>query len=139
MADDPPAATPHILYLDDDKTLVFLVRRLLERRGYRVTGFTSQAEAIDALRAFPAGFDLLLTDFNMPGMSGLEVAKAALEINPLLPVAVASGYISDQLHADAMAAGVREVIFKANAVESFCEAVDRLVRSENCGRRDQPS
>jgi signal transduction histidine kinase/CheY-like chemotaxis protein len=130
MADDSSAVPHHILYLDDDDTLVFLVRRLLERRGYRVTAFTSQTQAIDALRADPEGFQLLLTDFNMPGMSGLEVAKAALEINPHLPVAVASGYITDELQAEAKAAGVREVVFKTDAVEAFCEVVARLVRSE---------
>ncbi|MDP2251018.1 MAG: ATP-binding protein [Hydrogenophaga sp.] len=130
MADDSSAPPHHILYLDDDDTLVFLVRRLLERRGYRVTAFTSQTQAIDALRADPEGFQLLLTDFNMPGMSGLEVAKAALEINPHLPVAVASGYITDELQAEAKAAGVREVVFKTDAVEAFCEVVARLVRSE---------
>ncbi|WP_332743738.1 hybrid sensor histidine kinase/response regulator [Hydrogenophaga sp.] len=130
MADDPSAVPPHILYLDDDDTLVFLVRRLLERRGYRVTAFTSQTQAIDAVRASPTGFQLLLTDFNMPGMSGLEVAKAVLEINPQLPVAVASGYITDELQAESRAAGVREVVFKTDAVEAFCEVVARLVRSE---------
>jgi len=130
MAEDSPQVPHHILYLDDDDTLVFLVRRLLERRGYRVTTFTSQTQALDAVRAEPDGFQLLLTDFNMPGMSGLEVAKAALAINPLLPVAVASGYITDELQAEAKAAGVREVVFKTDAVEAFCEVVARLVRSE---------
>jgi len=130
MSDDASAVPPHILYLDDDDTLVFLVRRLLERRGYRVTAFTSQTQAIDAVRASPDGFQLLLTDFNMPGMSGLEVAKAVLQINPHMPVAVASGYITDELQAEAKAAGVREVVFKTDAVEAFCEVVARLVRSE---------
>jgi two-component system cell cycle sensor histidine kinase/response regulator CckA len=130
MAEHPSAVPPHILYLDDDDTLVFLVRRLLERRGYRVTAVTSQTQAIDAVRASPEGFQLLLTDFNMPGMSGLEVAKAVLDINPNLPVAVASGYITDELQEEAKAAGVREVVFKTDAVEAFCEVVARLVRSE---------
>jgi two-component system cell cycle sensor histidine kinase/response regulator CckA len=126
MADAPPADQRHILYLADDDTLVFLVRRLLERRGHKVTAFTEQREVIEAVRGNPGGFDLLLTDYNMPGMSGLDVAKAVLAINPALPVAVASGYITDELQAQAMAAGVREVVFKTDAVESFCEVVARL-------------
>ena len=127
MPDPGDAPTPHILYLDDDDTLVFLVRRLLERRGYRVTAMLNQQEAIDAVQANPTGFDLLLTDFNMPGMSGLDVAKAVLAINPALPVAVASGYITDELQVNALAAGVREVVFKTDAVEDFCAMVARLV------------
>ena len=127
MSDSSESPPRHILYLDDDDTLVFLVRRLLERRGYRVTTMLNQQDAIDAVSADPQGFDLLLTDYNMPGMSGLEVAKAVLAINPALPVAVASGYITDELQADALAAGVREVVFKTDAVEDFCAMVARLV------------
>jgi len=126
MAEDPSAPARHILYLDDDDTLVFLVRRLLERRGHRVTAFTDQREAIEAVRQQPTAFHLMLTDYNMPGMSGLEVAREVLALSPSLPVAVASGYITDELQAEALAAGVREVVFKTDAVESFCEVVARL-------------
>ncbi|HEX5739102.1 MAG TPA: ATP-binding protein [Hydrogenophaga sp.] len=126
MAEDPSALARHILYLDDDDTLVFLVRRLLERRGHRVTAFTDQREAIEAVRQQPEAFHLMLTDYNMPGMSGLDVAREVLALSPALPVAVASGYITDELQAEALAAGVREVVFKTDAVESFCEVVARL-------------
>ncbi len=127
MAEDTTAAPRHILYLDDDDTLVFLVRRLLERRGYKVTGLTDQQQAIDAVRAQPHEFHLLMTDYNMPGMSGIDVARQVLALNPGLPVAVASGYISDELKAEALAAGVTEVVFKTDAVDAFCEVVARLV------------
>ncbi len=127
MSDTPGAEPRHILYLDDDDTLVFLVRRLLERRGYKVTAFCDQQEAIDAVRAAPQSFHLLMTDYNMPGMSGIDVAREVLAINPGLPVAVASGYISDELQAEAAAVGVAEVVFKTDAVEAFCEVVARLV------------
>jgi len=110
---------------------VFLVRRLLERRGYKVTGISDQQQAIDAVRAAPGSFDLLMTDYNMPGMSGVDVARAVLAIRPDLPVAVASGYISDELQAQAEAAGVTEVVFKTDAVEAFCEVVARLVTPKN--------
>lgn len=127
MAETP--AQRHILYLDDDDALVFLVRRLLQRRGYQVTAFTDQAQAIAAVRANPQGFDLLLTDHNMPGMSGLDVARAVLALNPALPVALTSGYLSDELQAQALNAGVREVVFKTDAVDAFCDVVARLLRS----------
>jgi CheY-like chemotaxis protein len=117
-----------VLYLDDDDTLVFLVRRLLQRRGYEVSAFCDQKEAIDAVWANPQGFDLLLTDYNMPGMSGIDVAREVLAINPRLTVAVASGYINEELEQKAAAVGVREVVFKTDAIESFCDVVQRLVQ-----------
>ena len=124
---EPTMSAPHILYLDDDETLVFLVSRLLERRGFQVAAFGVQEEALQALRAQPDGFALLLTDFNMPGMSGLDVAREALAVSPRLNVAVASGYITEELQAEARAIGVREVIFKTDAVEDFCDVVGRLI------------
>jgi signal transduction histidine kinase/ActR/RegA family two-component response regulator len=126
-----PAHTPevgqHILYLDDEEALVFLVKRLLTRRGYRVSGYIMQDEALAALRADPGSFDLVLTDYNMPGMSGLDVAAEVHAIRGDLPVAIASGFVDENLRARASAAGVRDLIFKANAVEEFCDVVQRLL------------
>ncbi len=84
--------------------------------------------ALAALAADPASFDLLVTDFNMPGMSGLDVARQARLIRADLPVAIVSGFIDEALHNEAAGAGVRELIFKADVAEDFCEAVARLVK-----------
>jgi CheY-like chemotaxis protein len=115
-----------ILYIDDDEALVFLVKRLLTRRGYRISAHTDQNEALAALRADPAGFDLVVTDFNMPGMSGLDVARQVRAIRADLMVAVASGFIDDTLREQAIEAGARELILKAEAVEDLCEVFARL-------------
>ena len=115
-----------ILYIDDDESLVFLVQRLLDRRGFRVSGYVNQREALEALRADPLRFDLVVTDYNMPGMSGLDVAREVRAVRADLPVAVASGFISEELREQAGGAGVRELIFKADTVEELCEAFARL-------------
>ena len=119
----------HILYLDDDEAIVFLMTRLLQRQGYKVSGYTDPREALAALRERPGEFDLTVTDYNMPGMSGLEVAQALKAIRADLPVALASGYITEELRTRAQAAGVRELIFKPNTAEDFCAAVARLVHT----------
>jgi DNA-binding NarL/FixJ family response regulator len=61
----------------------------------------------------------------MPGMSGLDVARAVREIRADLPVIVVSGFIDETLRAKVADAGVRELIFKATAVEDFCAVVQR--------------
>ncbi len=118
-----------ILYLDDDEALVSLMKRLLERRGYHVSDHISQEAALAALRADPMAFDLVVTDYNMPGMSGLDVAREVKAIRADLPVAIASGFIDEDLRAQAGAVGVIEVIFKADAVEDFCNVVQRLIEA----------
>jgi PAS domain S-box-containing protein len=115
----------HILYIDDDEAIVLLMTRLLERQGYRVSGYTDAVSALAAVRTDPGQFDLAVTDYNMPGMSGLDVARAIKEIRADLPVAMASGYITDELRQQAPMAGVSELIYKPNSVEDLCEMVAR--------------
>jgi PAS domain S-box-containing protein len=121
----------HVLYLDDDESLVLLITRMLERSGYRVTGYTEPAHALQALRADPGQFDLVLTDYSMPGMSGLDVAREVSRIRPDLPVAVTSGFITDELRDKAPAAGARHLIYKPNSVDELGETVQRLLDQEN--------
>ena len=116
-----------ILFLDDEEALAFLARRALERDGYRVSAFTKTEEALEELRARPDEFDLVVTDLNMPGRSGLEVAKEIRALRPDLPVVLASGYVTQEVHAQARAAGVRDVIYKPNAVDELARTVGRVL------------
>ncbi len=116
----------HVLYIDDDEALVILISRLLQRRGYRVSAYAEAGEAMAALRAAPDDFDLVVTDYNMPGTSGLTVARTVREIRADLPVAMASGYLTSDLRTQALAAGVRELIQKPDTVDGLCDTVARL-------------
>jgi len=115
-----------ILYIDDDEAQVFMLKRMLERWGYRVSAYLEQREALAVLLA-GAHFDLVVTDFNMPGMSGLEIARTIRDARPGLPVIVVSGYITDELRTEAAAAGVRELIAKPHEVEELRDVVQRLI------------
>jgi PAS domain S-box-containing protein len=129
----PRGRDQHVLYLDDDEALVSLVSRMLARQGYRVSGYTLANEALDAVRADPGGFDLVVSDYNMPGMSGLDVARELRGIRPDLPVAVTSGYITDELREKAPLAGVRHLIYKPDTVDELCEVVRRLTSEADAG------
>ena len=120
----------HILYIDDDESLVFLVTRLLERRGCKISGYVDSRQALAALRANPASFDIVITDYNMPGLSGLDVAREVRTIRSDLPVAIATGFMDEKLRANAESVGVKEVVLKANDPEDLCDAFIRLARNE---------
>ena len=134
VADAAPASVDgqgkHVLYVDDDASIVFLVSRLLEKAGYRVSGFDRGAAALEAVRADPEAFDLIVTDFNMPGLSGLQVAEELRRIRPGLPVVIASGYITGELTAGARAAGVRQVVYKPDTVDELCRTIRQLLPIE---------
>jgi len=125
----------YVLYVDDDESIVFLMKRLLERKGFHVSGFTKQEDALAAVRADPGQFNLAVTDYNMPGMSGLEVARALRQIRADLPIVMASGYITEELRAQAPAAGVSELVFKPDTVGELCDAVERQVQAQRRNRK----
>jgi PAS domain S-box-containing protein len=129
-ANTPAAALPgpHIVYIDDYEAMVFLVRRLLVKLGFRVSTFGSGEAALAWLRAQPQeAVDLLVTDQNMPGMSGVQVARAVAQCRSGLRVAVVSGHVNDALLADAAAAGVVQVLAKQNSVDALGEAIRALL------------
>lgn len=105
---------------------MFLMKRLLERKGYRVGSYTDARGALQAAQQDSGDFDLAVTDYNMLGMSGLDMASALREIRADLPVALASGYIDEELHGKALATEIRTVIYKPGTVDELCEAVSRL-------------
>ncbi|BDT67681.1 sensor histidine kinase RcsC [Comamonadaceae bacterium OS-1] len=131
-AEPAPAASTqvlgkHVMYVDDDHALVFLVERVLRRHGFRVSGFSDPNKAAAELRANAGAYDLLVTDFNMPGYCGVDLVREAQRIRPDLPVALASGYITAEIEQSAIAEGVKALIHKPNDVEELCATVQRLI------------
>lgn len=128
----------HVMYVDDDQALAFLVERALSRRGYRITTFTDPQHALQALRAQPDGFDLLVTDYNMPGFSGIDLLREAKAIRPGLPVALASGYVTAEIEYSAIAEGASALIRKPNGVDELVDVVQRLVLGKVRARQGDP-
>ena len=116
-----------VIYVDDDEAMVVMVERLLENGGYRVQTFNDARLAIAHVREHPRDVDLLVTDYNMPACSGIELARELSCIRPDLPVLLSSGYITDELRAEARAAGVRELLEKENSFEELCPLVARIL------------
>jgi signal transduction histidine kinase/ActR/RegA family two-component response regulator len=112
-----------IIYLDDDEVMGLMVERLLTRAGWRPSIHTSAQSALAAVRADPRGCDLLVTDFNMPELSGLEVCRQLAALRPGLPVLLISGYIFDELPEQARRAGVRALVRKQHVLEELVPAI----------------
>jgi PAS domain S-box-containing protein len=116
-----------VLYVDDDETMVLMVEQLLSRAGFRVSTFHSAMEAVDAVRERPEAFDFVVTDFNMPECSGIDVAQELARIRPELPVIISSGYITDDLRTMAQLVGVRGLLEKQNTFDELCPLVAQVL------------
>jgi PAS domain S-box-containing protein len=123
----PAGRGQRVLYLDDEASLVHLTARLLTRAGYEVEGFTRPAEAIAAFAADPRRFDVVVSDMNMPTATGLSVAADLLRLRPDVPVALISGFVTDELVSRAEALGVKAVLFKPNLTRELAPLISRLL------------
>jgi CheY-like chemotaxis protein len=118
-----------VMVVDDERPLVALAEETLAALGYEPAGFDSSRAALEAFRAEPGRYDLVLTDETMPDMSGLELAGEILRVRPGLPIVLMSGYSGAQLAERASAAGVAQLLRKPLVARDIAEALWRVLRS----------
>jgi CheY-like chemotaxis protein len=99
-----------VLVVDDEVVVLTVLREALRRGGYRVTTAASAEEAIDLMRK--RRFDLVLTDKNLPGASGLEVLRVARTLDPAPAVVLITGYSSYDSAVEALDIGAQDYIEK---------------------------
>jgi PAS domain S-box-containing protein len=129
-AEAPESAAPGLLralYIDDDEVMVLMVERMLQRAGFQVTTETDAAAALARLRADPEFTDVVVTDYNMPYVSGFDVATGVAAIRPGLPVVLSTGFVSDALRKQAAELGIRAVLQKENSLEELAPLLRRLL------------
>lgn len=110
-AGSPIIPTGHeVLVVDDEVVVQKVLREALRRGGYRVTSAASAEEAIDLMQK--RRFDLVLTDKNLPGASGMEVMRVARSLNPAPAIVMITGYSSLDSAVEAMDIGAHDYIEK---------------------------
>ena len=153
LADEAPAQLPvtvaaahhtergagqHVVYLDDYPAMVLMVCATLQTRGYRVTGFEEAGAALAFIRTHVHDIDLVVSDYNMPEHSGLEVAREIRRLRADLPVILASGYLTDELRESAAEAGVRGLFDKPRGIDDMCGMIADMLRPGPPGPADTP-
>ncbi|MGE0330474.1 MAG: ATP-binding protein [Ramlibacter sp.] len=123
----------HVVYLDDYPAMVLMVRATLQARGYRATGFEDAGAALAFIRANARDIDLVVSDYNMPEHSGLEVAREIRRLRPDLPVILASGYLTDELRESAAEAGVRGLFDKPRGIDDMCAMIAGMLHPDPPG------
>ncbi|MDD5170674.1 MAG: PAS domain S-box protein, partial [Syntrophales bacterium] len=112
-----------ILYVEDERLLADLGNRLLSSLGYDVTFFTDSSEALEAFKADPGGFDLLITDMTMPHMSGSELSKEILKEKSALPIILCTGYNEYMNEKKAAKLGIKKFIMKPLSRKELASAL----------------
>jgi PAS domain S-box-containing protein len=96
-----------ILYIDDEDALCTISKVILSNAGYFVTTFSDSTKALEAFKASPQIFDLVITDQTMPGITGYELSKEMLAIRNDVPIILCTGYSKTIDESIASYAGVK--------------------------------
>jgi PAS domain S-box-containing protein len=92
LASRVPRGDEHILIVDDEKALCKMMAEMLKKQGYQVQHRSDSREALALFRSATDKFDIVITDMDMPNMSGLRLRNEIAAINPEVPVLVCTGY-----------------------------------------------
>lgn len=125
-----PGGTERILLVDDEKPIIDMESRVLERLGYKVDAFTSSPEALRRFEADPNAYDLVITDMSMPKVTGEVLARRILAIRPDIPVLLCTGYTELIREERARAMGIFAVLPKPLAVEILARTIRRAVEGK---------
>jgi signal transduction histidine kinase len=125
-----PKGSERILVVDDERTVAFTLSKMLSALGYECIAVNSSEEALKIYRNDPNSFDLLITDWTMPGLTGDRLAKKVNEIRTDAKVIIYSAFSGEIDHVKFRANGIRDALEKPISMENLANAV-RIVLDES--------
>jgi PAS domain S-box-containing protein len=138
--DEPPAELPggreHVLAVDDEGALARLLARRLRGLGYEVTVLEDSLEALEVFRANPSLFNLLLTDQQMPKMTGVQLAEACWRVRSDVPAVIMTGYSETLSPERALELGFSSLLAKPVSLMALAEAVREAIDAHRRKRRN---
>lgn len=116
-----------ILFVDDEEMVVELAQEFLKMLDYTVTAFTDSTEALDVFSSEPSRFDLVITDQNMPRLTGLNLARNLLKVRSNIPIILCTGDSGSTSLEMAKESGIREFLKKPFTIDELAGAIRRAL------------
>ncbi len=122
-----PVGTEHILFIDDEESLINMGKQLLVSLGYTVTSRINSIEAFELFKNRPNDFDLVITDLTMPNMAGDELASKIMAIRPQIPVIICTGFSTRITEEKAKKMGIKAFIMKPLIKKDIAETLRQVL------------
>ncbi|MFH7319766.1 response regulator [Desulfurivibrio sp. D14AmB] len=120
-----------LLLVEDDELLRNSLELFFENEGCRLLARESAEEGLDILRRQP--FDVVITDFRLPGMNGLDFLRALQELQPAAQKILLTAYMNETVLAEAFRLGVHEFIEKPLSTDDVEDALVRILNRRGGG------
>jgi len=130
MVDQIPGGSEHILLVDDEKTIVYMIKLMLESIGYKVTARTSSIEAYEAFENQPDKFDFIITDQIMPNMTGELLARKISKIRLDIPIILCTGFSEFMDKKELKQSGIDGVVLKPVLKSELAQAIRKVIKGQ---------
>jgi len=121
----------HILFVEDEEALARLGEEAMRGLGYDVTVRTNSVEALEAFRADPFRFDVVVTDQTMPKMTGEALSRELLQIRSDVPIILCTGFSHSMTQEKAQAMGIRAFLLKPLLIKGLGRTLQEVLTSKN--------
>jgi signal transduction histidine kinase/ActR/RegA family two-component response regulator len=122
-----PCRQERLLFIDDEPALVHMGHAVLTQLGYDVTTCTSGVEALAAVQAAPHHFDLVITDYTMPQMTGDVLTRALRRLRPDIPIILETGFSHTIDAEQAAALGIDAFLLKPWTVRELARTIAQVL------------
>ncbi|MGD0397957.1 MAG: PAS domain S-box protein [Syntrophobacteraceae bacterium] len=129
QGEDPlPRGSERILFVDDEPAVMAMATRLLEHLGYKVTSQTNSVNALEVFLSSPDEFDLVITDYTMPKLTGIDLAREVRRIRPDMRIVLCTGF-SEKITPDGVKELGMELLMKPYSVREISEVVRKILEA----------
>ena len=127
LSEPLPTGHGRVLVVDDEKSIVDMVKEMLETLGYEAVPRYSSTDALEAFRARPESFDLVITDMTMPHMTGIDLTKEILMIRPHTPLILCTGFSETVDQNKIKPLGIKKLLMKPVSMRDLAVAVNEIL------------
>jgi len=120
-----------VLVVDDETQITFMLKYMLEELGLSSEIFNCPATALEAFRSDPDKYCLVITDQNMPQITGSELSIKILEIKPDIPIILNTGYSPVVSKKEALKMGIKEFMMKPITISDLSIIIERAMKNNN--------
>jgi two-component system, cell cycle sensor histidine kinase and response regulator CckA len=117
-----------LMLVDDDLDSLKSLHRALTLHGFEADQFENPSEALNTYEK--DRYDIIVTDFKMPDMNGLSLARAIREVNPKAKIVLFSGYIDTKLLDLAVNENIDRIFHKPIPIEEFFQSIEHLINNK---------
>ncbi|MGD9158498.1 MAG: response regulator [Desulfobacteraceae bacterium] len=125
----PVGGKEHILFIDDDSTLLEIGVEQLKKIGYRVTAIRESQVALNLFRTRPMDFDLVLSDIEMPVFSGVDLSELFLKIRKDIPIILCTGFSDITTKKKVEDLGIKAFLMKPFVLDALSQTIRKALSS----------